>query len=142
MEDLPQSLANSTLRKKTHIRDLFDTAYKKLYGRTYPDNQIEFVTFKVRAGLPPRPFHLPPPTKNGGTLEDCVKGRRRAFSLIQKDFIPFTVYDLFKLFPGARFSGPAIIEERESTIVVGEDARVRVDEHGFVWIYIGLTIED
>lgn len=128
--------------ERTHIRGLFDTAYKKLYGRTYPDNQIEFVTFKVRAGLPPRPFHLPPPAKTGGTLEDCVKGRRRAFSLIQKDFIPFTVYDRFKLFPGAEFSGPAIIEERESTIVVGEDARVRVDEHGFVWIYIGLNIED
>ena len=124
--------------EKTHIRDLFDTAYKKLYGRTYPDNQIEFVTFKVRTGLPPRPFHLPPPAKTGGTLEDCVKGRRRAFSLIQKDFIPFTVYDRFRLFPGAKFSGPAIIEERESTIVVGEDARVRVDEHGFVWISIGI----
>ncbi len=124
--------------EKTHIRDLFDTAYKKLYGRTYPDNQIEFVTFKVRAGLPPRPFHLPPPAKTDGTLEDCVKGRRRAFSLIQKDFIPFTVYDRFKLFPGARFSGPAIIEERESTIVIGEDARARVDEHGFVWINIGI----
>ena len=125
-------------REKTHIRELFDTAYKKLYGRTYPDNQIEFVTFKVRAGLPPRPFHLPQPARTGGTLEDCVKGRRPAFSLIQKDFIPFTVYDRFRLFPGAEFSGPAIIEERESTIVIGEDARARVDEHGFVWINIGI----
>jgi len=28
----------------------------------------------------------------------------------------------------------AIIEERESTVVVGEDARVEVDEFGFLWI--------
>ena len=31
-------------------------------------------------------------------------------------------------------SGPAIIEERESTIVMGEDADARVDEFGFIWI--------
>jgi N-methylhydantoinase A len=30
--------------------------------------------------------------------------------------------------------GPAIIEERESTIVFGEDAHAGVDEFGFVWI--------
>jgi N-methylhydantoinase A len=38
------------------------------------------------------------------------------------------------LFPGATFSGPAIIEERESTVIVGEDAKVKVDEFGFLWI--------
>ena len=38
------------------------------------------------------------------------------------------------LFPGATFSGPAIIEERESTLIVGEDARVAVDDYGFLWI--------
>jgi N-methylhydantoinase A len=30
--------------------------------------------------------------------------------------------------------GPAIVEEKESTIVVGEDAVARVEEFGFVWI--------
>jgi N-methylhydantoinase A len=44
------------------------------------------------------------------------------------------VYDRFKLFPGAAMKGPAIIEEKESTIIVGEDAKARVDEYGFVWI--------
>jgi len=132
--DLPIGQKPFNEWEKTEIRALFDTAYKRLYGRTYPDNQIEFVTFKVRAGLPPRPFHLPRPAGAGTTLEESIKGRRPAFSLIEKDFIPFTVYDRTRLFPGAEFSGPAIIEERESTIVVGEAARVRIDDHGFVWI--------
>jgi len=39
-----------------------------------------------------------------------------------------------KLFPGAAIQGPAILEERESTIVVGEDASCAVDAYGFVWI--------
>jgi len=116
------------------IRSRFDEAYKRLYGRTYPENAVEFVTFKVRARLPLRPFTIPALEKSGGSLEACTKGRRKAFSLIKKDYIPFTVYDRQGLFAGAEMAGPAIIEERESTIVLGEDTRARVDEYGFVWI--------
>jgi N-methylhydantoinase A len=121
---------------KAAIRSRFDEVYQKLYGRTYPENAVEFVTFKVRASLPERPFRLPPLERRKGRIGDCIKGRRPAFSVLQKKCVPFTVYDRLKLFAGARMSGPAIIEERESTIVVGEDARARVDEFGFVWIDI------
>jgi N-methylhydantoinase A len=38
--------------KTEQIRGLFDEAYQKLYGRTYPETPVEFVTFKVRASLP------------------------------------------------------------------------------------------
>ncbi|MBW2411757.1 MAG: hydantoinase/oxoprolinase family protein, partial [Deltaproteobacteria bacterium] len=120
--------------EKMEIRDFFDAVYKKLYGRTYPETPVEFVTFKVRASLPERPFRIPPLGSTSGTLEDCIKGERQAFSLVKKEFIPFKVYDRFKLFPGVSLGGPAIIEEKESTIIVGEDARAAVDDYGFVWI--------
>jgi N-methylhydantoinase A len=51
-----------------------------------------------------------------------------------KDFIPYTVYDRYRLSPNAKFRGPAIIEEKESTLIVGEDASVSVDDFGFLWI--------
>ena len=56
------------------------------------------------------------------------------YPLLARDFIPFTVYDRYKLSPGETFSGPAIVEERESTVIVGEEAEVRVDEFGSLWI--------
>jgi N-methylhydantoinase A len=118
------------------IRRRFDEVYQKLYGRTYPENPVEFVTFKVRASLPERPFRLPPLERRKGRIDECIKGRRPAFSVLKKKCVAFTVYDRLKLFPGARMPGPAIIEEKESTIVIGEDARARVDEYGFVWIDI------
>jgi N-methylhydantoinase A len=121
---------------RRRIRSHFDEVYQKLYGRTYPENPVEFVTFKVRASLPERPFRLPPMAKTKGRIARCVKGKRPAFSLLQKKFVPFTVYDRLALFPGAKMPGPAIIEEKESTIVIGEDCRARVDEFGFVWIEI------
>ncbi|MDM8523497.1 hydantoinase/oxoprolinase family protein [Desulfococcaceae bacterium HSG8] len=120
--------------KKEEIRNLFDESYRKLYGRTYPETPAEFVTFKLRASLPERPFHIPLLKKKTGELKDCIKGQRMAFSVIRKDFIPFTVYERSRLFSGAVLKGPAIIEEKESTIVIGEDACAKVDEYGFVQI--------
>jgi N-methylhydantoinase A len=124
--------------EKNQIRGFFDDAYKKLYGRTYPETPVEFVTFKLRASLPSREFRIPPIRQSKGKLADCTKGERSAFSLVSKEYIPFTVYDRVKLFPGAVMPGPAIIEERESTIIVGEDATASVDEFGFVWINLNL----
>ncbi|MFM8593950.1 MAG: hypothetical protein ACKOCK_06115 [Chloroflexota bacterium] len=40
-----------------------------------------------------------------------------------------TVYDRYKLGPGAAFPGPAIGEDRESTVIVGPGARCTVDEN-------------
>jgi N-methylhydantoinase A len=120
--------------KKEQIRELFDVVYQKLYGRTYPETPVEFVTFKVRASLPERPFRIPPLQNTGKSIEDCLKGERKAFSLIKKEYLPFKVFDRFKLFSGAVLQGPAIIEEKESTIIVGEDAKASVDEYGFIWI--------
>jgi N-methylhydantoinase A len=95
---------------------------------------VEFVNFRVRASLPVRPLRLPRLAGRGGRVENAVKGERPAFSGMACDFIPFTVYDRYRLFPGAAFSGPAIVEERESTVIIGEDARAEVDEFGFLWI--------
>ena len=116
------------------VRKFFDDAYERLYGRTYPDSEVEFINFKVRASLPEKLLQLPKVDGKGRTLEKAVKGQRLAYSPISKDFIPFTVYDRYNLFPSAQFPGPAIIEEKESTLIVGEGSHVSVDDYGFLWI--------
>ncbi len=121
---------------KSQIRTMFDEEYKRLYGRTSAESPVEFVTFKVRASLPKKPFTISKLSTKNRDLKTCIKGQRPAFSIIKKEYLPFTVYDRSKLFPNAEFEGPAIIEERESTIVMGEDAKARVDEYGFIWIQL------
>jgi N-methylhydantoinase A len=114
------------------IRRRFDETYEKLYGRTYADSPVEFINFKVRATLPQKLLQLPKMGGGGKSLEDALKGERQAYSGITGDFIPYKVYDRYRLFPGAVFAGPAIVEERESTVIVGEDADASVDEYGFL----------
>ncbi len=119
---------------KTEVRRLFDDTYEKLYGRTYPDSEVEFINFKVRASLPEKLLKLPRLEGSGQSAEKAVKGTRLAYSPMARDFIPYTVYDRYRLSPGAAFRGPAIIEEKESTLIVGEDARVSTDDFGFLWV--------
>ncbi len=115
------------------VRRRFDAEYTRLYGRTYPESPVEYVNFCVRASLPVRLLELPKLSFRG-TAQDAIKGVREAYSRTAGCFVPFTVYDRYKLGPGAAFRGPAIVEERESTVIVGEDAAARVDEYGFLWI--------
>ena len=44
-------------------------------------------------------------------------------------FVDCRVLDRYSLEPGATVDGPAIVEERESTVFVGADARSTIDEH-------------
>jgi N-methylhydantoinase A len=118
------------------LRKLFDDAYEALYGRTYPEATLEFVTFNVVVSLPVRPLKLPDVASGGRSATAAVKATRDAYSAAQRKYVPHTVYDRYKLQSGNEFHGPAIVEERESTTVVGEDASVRVDGHGFLHISI------
>jgi N-methylhydantoinase A len=43
-------------------------------------------------------------------------------------FVEVPVYDRYRLAPGHTFEGPAIVEERESTMVVGPRGLARVDD--------------
>ena len=133
--NLPIPESDFTAVDRADLRSRFDRIYKTLYGRTYADSPVEFVNFCVRASLPVQLLSLPKlPGKGARSLGDAVKGKRKAYSGIARDFIDYTVFDRYKLFPGAIFSGPAIVEERESTVIIGEDAKTTVDDYGFLWI--------
>ena len=117
------------------LRERFDEIYAKLYGRTYPECAVEFVSFRVRASLPVRLLELPRlAPAAGASAGDARKGERPAYCPVAGGMIPHAVYDRYRLAPGMRFAGLAIVEERESTLVVGAGGQVRVDDHGFLWI--------
>jgi N-methylhydantoinase A/oxoprolinase/acetone carboxylase beta subunit len=132
--NVPLAERNFTKLKREEVRRRFDGVYEKLYGRTYPDSEVEFINFRVRASLPERLLRLPKLGKKKQSLDQAIKGSRPAYSPMARDFIPYTVYDRYKLFPTSKFRGPAIIEEKESTVIVGEDSMVSVDDFGFLWI--------
>ena len=39
------------------------------------------------------------------------------------------MYDRYRLGPGITLTGPAIVEEKESTLVVGPGGKLRIDDY-------------
>jgi len=57
-----------------------------------------------------------------------LKGKRLAY-FPEHGFGETPVYDRYALYPGFSVDGPAIIEERESTAIIGSGGRCIVDDH-------------
>jgi N-methylhydantoinase A len=55
------------------------------------------------------------------------KGTRRAWFPEAGGWVDCAVFDRYALGAGATIAGPALIEERESTCVVGPHDRLRMD---------------
>jgi N-methylhydantoinase A len=110
----------------------FEREYRRLYERGAGDNPVETLSWRVVISGP-RP-ELPLERMRGEvdfvTLAlDARKGERRVYLPEDGKLAGVPVFDRYRLGPGARLAGPAIIEERESTLVVGRGGRVSVDEY-------------
>jgi N-methylhydantoinase A len=63
----------------------------------------------------------------GGTAATAIKGTRPMFLPELATLVDVPVYDRYQFGPGIDFIGPAIVEERESTTIIGSGANVTVD---------------
>jgi N-methylhydantoinase A len=105
----------------------FDETYQRLYGRKGPEVPLEVINWRVVASGP-RP-RLDPKLPSRGQPHAQPKGSRGAYFPELGGFSDVPVYDRYSLGPGATFDGPAIVEERESTLVIGQRGHAVVDDH-------------
>jgi N-methylhydantoinase A len=103
----------------------FETSYVAAFTRTPPATPVEIVNIRVTATMQ-IPGAAAAARSAGNAAPRSVKGSRPAYFPERKALMPTTVYDRYALSPGDTHSGPAIIEERESTLIVGPGARFRV----------------
>ncbi|MEZ4569859.1 MAG: hypothetical protein R2849_05940 [Thermomicrobiales bacterium] len=116
----------------------FESEYQRLYERGAGDNPVETLSWRVVVSGPRPDLPLDRMSGEGDYVDlvpDAQKGERRAYLPDDGKLVAVPVFDRYRLGPGARMAGPAIIEERESTVVVGRGARIKVDD------YLNLVIE-
>jgi N-methylhydantoinase A len=109
------------------LRESFFDAYQQLFERTVRDVPIEALNWRVAATAPVPNIALNFGGQPVGTGE-ALKGQRDVY-FGETGFTPCKVYDRYALKPGDKFEGPAVVEERESTTVVGPGASVSVDQY-------------
>jgi N-methylhydantoinase A len=113
------------------LRDTFERVYRALYERTAGSNPVEALSWRVVVTGPQPHLPLERLGASAGLTSDAaraVKGARAIYLPEDRAMATVPVYDRYVLGPGAVFTGPAVIEERESTCVVGRGATARVDD--------------
>ena len=111
----------------SRVSKLFNDAYRALYGREGPDVPLEVINWRVVASGPRPELNLKLPT-NRRREGNARRGFRRAYFPEPGEYIETAVYDRYALDVGMEFIGPGIVEERESTLIVGARGKARVDE--------------
>ena len=109
------------------LRKSFDEIYAARYGYSSPGEPVEIVTWKLSAiGGAPR---VDLPKAVTAMAGDARKGERRAYFPERNGFVDTPIYDRYALAAGATITGPAIVEERESTTVLPPGTTAIVDAY-------------
>jgi len=118
------------------LLDAFREHYARLYRREGPDVAAEILSWRVVSSGP-----VPEVTLRERRTRDVAepltaKGRRDVYFAEAQRRLPANVYDRYHLRQQDTISGPAIVEERESTLVVPPGCEVTVATDGTLLVHI------
>jgi N-methylhydantoinase A len=105
------------------LADAFTRAYRGRYGHSGPEVPVEVLNWRLVSSGPRPRLRLTPPL---GATGQAKTGHRDA--IFGRERLRVPVYDRYALTSGTRLEGPAIVEERESTLVVPPGRRAEVTE--------------
>jgi N-methylhydantoinase A len=122
--EIPVDMSVNTLDK---LRRDFYSAHDRVYGHSV-EGPVKFVNLRAvhqartAIGAEAAPY-VPEPG-------DALKGTRRILTERSGGFVEALVFERTRLEPGARVSGPAIVEQADTTTVIEPDWEAAVDAHG------------
>lgn len=112
------------------LKERFAEEHERAYGYRLPSEQIQVVTFRVQAvghiaRVEPRELPLGTSDPSG-----AVRGHREVTLPDDGAVTSCPVYDRSKLSPGNRISGPAIVDQMDTTTFIGPLDSLTVDRFG------------
>jgi N-methylhydantoinase A/oxoprolinase/acetone carboxylase beta subunit len=128
---LPAGLTPTNAR--TRIAGEFERVYTRLFGRTVAGVPVECITWRttIRGG----DGNLPSPTVHAST-QSTPPSTRPAYFRAARGALDTPVYRRENLSVDEESNGPAIIEEAQSTTVIGPGDRFEVDEHLNIVVFL------
>jgi N-methylhydantoinase A len=133
--ELNVSLPRVTAAGLRALRRGFDAMHLAVYGHASVEEPVELVALRLSAfgELP----HVDPPTvSHGGAVpkKGSRTGERRVLLPVARRPVRVPVYRREVLLAGNRITGPAILEQMDSTTLLLEGQTARVDDRANLWI--------
>ena len=124
--EIPVTLPDGGLgsERYTALLAAFEAAYNALYTEVQEDRPIETLNWRLTVSGPTPQVEVDVAMSQAGDM--APKGERQVY-FPEAGFRLTPVYDRYLLPVGAHIAGPAIIEERECTVVVTPDFGAQVD---------------
>lgn len=117
----------------------FYDRYKAKYGHAHTNLPLELITCRISVSGPIPQVSAMVLMGEVADPEAAVKGARPVYFPEAGGYVETRVYDRYRLPAGAVFVGPAVFEERESTVIAGPSARIRVDANGNLFLDLPTT---
>lgn len=112
------------------IRKYFDDHYDAVFGYKAEELKVFLTTVSAIAYGPYPDINLPEIRKGSDTPDTSAVEMVRKIYLDRKSYDKVPFYDRFKLLAGNKVKGPAVIDDKLSTIVINDGTTAHVDIYG------------
>ena len=118
------------------LERMFHGQHQSLFGHSSPDAAVEFFTLSVSAIGPTDKGRMFEIEKGTAISEQAKKGTRRVYFKEFNGYEDCSTFDRLRLKANNVISGPAIIEQMDTTIVIPPNQVAKVDQYGNIVIEI------
>ena len=118
--ELPIALPDGPVTQVSldHLAEGFAEAHRRMYGFVAEGEAVQLVTFRIEAAGLVRKARFQPQTEAGPDASAAITGRRDMWLPEAGGFVSCPVYDRERLQAGNRITGPAIVEQMDTTTIV------------------------
>ena len=145
--EVPVEIPNEMVRRMdgetlARLIDLFHDKHLHLFGHASRDSEIEFMTLTVAAIGPMTRGSMLEIEAGTADASAAFKGTRKVFFEEAGDYIDCNTYERSRLKANNLISGPAIIEQMDTTTVLPPGETAEVDKYGTLIVELATQAGD
>ena len=114
--DLPEENLNAVSLEA--LQRNFNAKYEKMYTYSMPWREAEFHTFRLRATAERKPVKMAAHARAAAGVDAARRGSRACLFDGNAARVEAPAYDWDRMEPGHRVSGPALIDDKTTTVLV------------------------
>jgi N-methylhydantoinase A len=122
----PEDLNEHNLKT---LLENFHSQYEKLYTYSMPWRAVEFLTYRLKVTSAPRKVEMALLGRSSTGVESARRGARSCLFEGQAKPVQTPAYDWDKMAPGHKVNGPALIDDKTTTVLVVPGFTCEVDPH-------------
>lgn len=131
---VPCSMPPLTKQDLIIMRERFDTLHEQNSGHKAETEPVELVSLRlISLGLVPQ-AKLSPGKVTGRKIDEAKTGERKVFFGKEHGTLATQIYARDRLEPGHKITGPAIVEQLDTTTLIQPEQQAVVDEYGNIII--------